>query len=303
MDPNTVCLDDISVPRTRIPDELVVMDSIGKGTNNRVHTATWHGDPCVLRAPRRRSDTQQRGSAIWELRHCLHASDIGVGPKVYAAWYARHATQEWPSGLYVVMERFDDDLETLLLDTDLTEHRDAIQTSLVHCLSTLARERILVFDLKPSNIVVRITDGDHVDVRMIDFGRDFCEWTGCVADPTRNTPHIDMLSRTLADHPDAEELTTHLLFATMMVILSSTTTRVLHETRGEHRMDSHRRSMVHPIANATCELLDSMQGRNVQILRTVLRMDEIRGVLAHYHGRRNAGTRRTLAFARGIECV
>ena len=110
-DPRTVQLADISVPRARIPEEVVLGRELGRGANNRVYAAV-HGDrQCVLRAPRRRSDTQQRGCALWEFRHTLRAAQLGVGPEVYAAWCARHADGRWPSGLYVVSERYDDDLE------------------------------------------------------------------------------------------------------------------------------------------------------------------------------------------------
>lgn len=307
LDANTVTLADITVPRTRLADDVEVGDEIGKGTNNRVCKCTWRGNRCVLRVPRRKSDTQQRGSAIWEFRHTLRASKLGVGPTVYAAWYARHATPQWPSGLYVVMERFDHDLETVLCEDrecieSVVEKRDLVQTAICDCIRTLATERIFVFDLKPSNLVMRVDEGG-VQVRVIDFGRDFCEWTGCMADPARNTPHVDMLRRRFEGSDDAEERVTHVLFACMMVVLSSTTTRTLYETREHHRMDADTRARIHPVCTATAALLDGMQGRNVAVLRELLRMDEVRGVLRHYHGRRNSGTHRTLRFARGDEVV
>ena len=56
--------------------------------------------------------------------------------------------------------------------------------------------------------------------------------------------------------------------------------------------------MFAPVAG---DLIRSMQGRNVALLREVLRTDEVRGVLRHYHGRRDAGTKRTLRFAEGVE--
>lgn len=306
-DASTVTLADITVRRTRIPDDVEVGDEIGKGTNNRVCKCTWKGKRCVLRVPRRKSDTQQRGSAIWEFRHALRASQLKVGPTVYHAWYARHATSEWPSGLYVVMERFDHDLETILCEDEecmegAIQKRDVIQTAICKCIESLAKERIFVFDLKPSNLVMRVDEASkEVEVRVIDFGRDFCEWTGCMTDPSRNTPHVDMLRRKLGESVDVEERITHIIFACMMVILSSTTTRTLYETREHHRMDATTRSKINPIATATNLLLESMQGRNVAVLRELLRMDEVRGVLRHYHGRRNSGTHRTLLFARGCE--
>ena len=42
-------------------------------------------------------------------------------------------------------------------------------------------------------------------------------------------------------------------------------------------------------------------GIGPEVVREVLRVDEVRGVLHHYHGRRYAGTRRTLRLARGVE--
>ena len=41
----------------------------------------------------------------------------------------------------------------------------------------------------------------------------------------------------------------------------------------------------------TSRLLDGMQGRNVALARSVLRMDDVRGVLRHYH---DVGTRDAL---------
>lgn len=308
-DANTVTLADITVRRTRLPEHLEVGDEIGKGTNNRVCKCTWRGKRCVLRVPRRKSDTQQRGSAIWEFRHALRASQLKVGPTVHDAWYARHATPEWPSGLYVVMERFDHDLETILCEDHecmegAIEKRDIIQSAICKCIESLAKERIFVFDLKPSNLVMRVDETtNEVEVRVIDFGRDFCEWTGCMTDPARNTPHVDMLRRTFEGCVDADERITHVLFACMMVVLSSTTTRTLYETREHHRMDAGTRTNINPIAASTAKLLESMQGRNIAVLRDLLRMDEVRGVLRHYHGRRNSGTHRTLLFAKGCETV
>lgn len=303
MDAETVTLADVTVPRTKIPDDMTIGDELGKGTNNKVLRCTWNGSRCVLRVPRRRSDTQQRGSAIWELRHTLRASELKVGPTVMHAWYARHATREWPSGLYIVMDRYDDDLETVLCENPearggMIKNRDRIGAAIASCIQTLAQERIFVYDLKPSNVVIRLAD-NTIDVRIIDFGRDFCEWSGCLMDPSRNTPHVDMLTRIL--DTDRDSCITHILFATMMVLLSSTTTSTLYETRERHRMDASTRSAIHPLGDLTKRLLSSMQGRNVSHMRQVLRMDEVRGVLRHYHGRRNSGTHRTLAMAAGME--
>lgn len=316
LDATKVDLTDITVARTKLEDDVVVGRELGKGSNNRVFKVDYKGTPCVLRAPRRRSDTQQRGSAIWEFRHTLQAARLGVGPKVYAAWYARHATREWPSGLYMVCERFDDDLETVLCEDDdgmqeATRRREALESAILTCLQRLATAHIFVYDLKPSNAVVCLSEDGETAVRIIDFGRDFCEWGcgGALSDPSRSAPNVDMIKRRIrAREPDASDahvdaLTSHILFAAMVVVLSSTTTRTLYDTRHDHRMGATAREAIHPLARSARALLDGMQGQNVQLLREVLRMDDVRGVLRHYHGRRSSGTRRNILYARGVENV
>ena len=47
----------ICVKRTKLPNGLTVQRELGRGGNNRVYAALVDGEPCVLRAPRRRSDT------------------------------------------------------------------------------------------------------------------------------------------------------------------------------------------------------------------------------------------------------
>lgn len=309
-DPATYARSKLMVARTKLPEGLVVEKEIGKGSNNKVFACTTaDGTECVLRAPRRRSDTQQRGSAVWEFRHTLKASQLGVGPTVYHAWCARHATGRWPSGLYVVTERFSHDLDDVLLvrdemRDDYLARCDEVGDALVECLKTLSDALIFVYDLKPSNVVVDL-DGDSARTKIIDFGRDFCEWAGCEQDPESRTPIVDMLRKRVrardGEGRTVDAVVSHVLFAAMLVVLSATTTYRLHDERTEHRMGAAERQKVHPVAARTRDLLDSMQGQNLALLREVLRSDDVRGVLRHYHGRRNAGTRRTLRLARGVE--
>lgn len=300
----------LMVARTRLPKGLEVHEELGKGSNNKVFRATMEGkeEEYVLRAPRRRSDTQQRGSAIWEFRHTLKASQLGVGPLVYDAWCARHAHDGWASGLYVLTERFGCDLDAAFCDdakirTKAMAHRDAIGVSILACLAKLANELIFVYDLKPSNIMVRLEDDKAVAVRVIDFGRDFCEWAGCEHDPDSRTPIVTMLRKRVRERGDVDVDATvrHVLFAAMLVQLAATTTRRLSDDREDHRMGAAERKHTNLIAPLAAKLLGGMQGRNVALVRHVLRTDEVRGVLRHYLGRRNSGTRRTLRFARGCE--
>tara|TARA_B110001452_G_scaffold130958_3_gene108793 strand:- start:5652 stop:6587 length:936 start_codon:yes stop_codon:yes gene_type:complete len=302
-------ISEITVSRTKLPEDLEIHAELGKGSNNKVFAATYKGENVVFRAPRHRSDTQQHGSAHWEYEHMSMASEWNVGPKIHMAWYARHATREWPSGLYVVMERLDHDMEKALCEDldvipEMVRRKCAVESEVVRCFETLARKHLFVYDLKPSNMVVRFhADDNGVDVRVIDFGRDFCECN--VAHPTQSSPNIDMLRRRIIaegeNAADVDDRISHILFSVMMIIFSATTTRCLYEDRGHHRMSDSERIVAHPVRSKVQELLKTLRNRDMVLVRELMRMDEVRGVLRHYHGRRNSGTGRTIRFASGIE--
>mgnify|MGYP006080312369 CR=1 FL=1 len=302
-DPITFSKKKLICARTVLPPGLKVSATeLGKGSNNRVVACTWGDARCVLRMPRRRSDTQQKGSATWECRHTLRASQLGVAPFVYAAWYARHATRDHPSGLYMITDHFDDDLEgTLMSDSQrgvVLARSDEIGEAVARILARLADADMFLYDLKPSNMVVkRLTGSSELTVRMIDFGREFTEWAG-TKEEDASTPVIDMVA--MMAKGDVQ-LKRHILFATMLTQLAATTTHCLHTDRRSHRMDEATRRQINGIARVAGRLLDSLQGRHITMLRAVLRRDEVRVVLSHYHGRRNSGTRRTLQLARGQE--
>jgi hypothetical protein len=284
-----------------LPEDFKIHEVLGKGSNNTAFRARWNGRDVVFRAPRRHSDTQQKGSAKWEYLFTQCASDNEIAPKLLKAWYSRHTEGQWSSGLYMVMDHYPYDLEKLLIKPTMRhcvfKLRHDIGLQIVNKLERLAEHNLFVYDLKPSNIVLSVEGG--LDVRFIDFGKDFCEWKSlkCAAEvDSGNTPVLNIISRLC--HGD-NVLMKHISFATMLLQLSSTTTRHIYEDRREHRMNRDKRLQVNPTAAITTSFIDSMQGKNKTILRSILRCDEVRSVLKHYHGRRNGGTRRTLQFATG----
>jgi hypothetical protein len=195
------------------------------------------------------------------------------------------------------------DLEQLIIDKNTHEvafnESANIGDQIVSKLNCLAMNNKFLYDLKPSNIVLNIEGG--LDVRIIDYGRDFCECnsTKYNSEIDINTPVLNMISKiTNGD----EELIRHIMFAAMLVQLSSTTTRHIYDDRSEHHMGRTDRRNINPFATLTSKFIESMQGKNKTILRNVLRSDGVRSVLRHYHGRRNAGTKRTLQFATGSIC-
>lgn len=281
--------------RDKLPADFTVHKRLGKGANNCVLSVQWDGQKRAMRVPRRGSDTQQRGSATWEHAQTMRAAELNVAPAVHAAWYARHAEDGWASGLYMVMDQYDTDLDSLMIDNGDVE---GVEEELLRVVDAMARERMFLFDLKPSNVVVRRGKNNDVEVRIIDFGRDFCEWHG---DDARARDDVRAPIAQMLERRHAADLVTHLLFAAMLVQLGATTTCAMHAARHEHRMSSAARRALNPLATACTKLLESMRGENIARLRELLRTDEVKGVLKHYHGRRCSGTHRTLRYAQGIE--
>lgn len=302
------------VARPKFPKTLLIGDEIGRGSNNKAFEARLNDEECILRAPRRSSDTQQKGAATWEFRHTLKASQLGVGPLVYDAFYAKHSDDEWPSGLYMILERFPYDLDKVLtrrprLRELALRHKDALGAAIVDCLAKLADQLLVCFDLKPGQLLVRFPEDGaaRVEVRICDFGREFCEWGGCEQVPDASTPVLDMLRKRIAERDasgspkEVDAVVKHVIFGAMLVMLAATTTRALHDDRRDHKLGKAERAALNPVAPLAHAFLESMQGQNLALLREVLRHDEVKGVLAHYHDRRCAGTRRTLRYAAGVE--
>ena len=300
------------VAHTVLPENVRIGEELGKGSNNKVCVLSLDDDPhndFVIRMPRRKSDTQQTGNSLWECRHTIRAVELGVAPEVKTVWIARHSKHGFASGLYMIMSRFQYDLDDVMIDkpelrSTFLKYKETIVSQVIHCLKKLADDHMFVYDLKPSNVVITMEDDTPV-VKIIDFGRDFCEWGGLDV-PDANTPVISMLKKRIAcdrslEPQEVHELVSHLLFAAMMVGMSSTTTYRLYNERRDHRMSSKERREVNIFAPYVKQLLESMQGRNKDLLREMLRLDDVKNVFRHYHGRRNAGTRRTLLFAEGYE--
>lgn len=289
----------------KLPSDFKIIKQLGKGSNNKVFSVLWEGERRAFRVPRRGGDTQQQGSSKWELAHTQMASSIKAAPKLHTAWFSRHFDNGWPSGLYMVMEYFPFDLDMLFQHPI---HRSAmigdthrIGDGIVKALQALSMNNMFVYDLKPSNIVVRFEEDKSTTVRIIDFGKEFCEWKGsdAVSQPDSTTPTIDMINRVLDITTEPSCETRHILLAVMLFQLSAITTHQLFSDRHRNKLNAKVREMTNPVLPFTRDFFKSLQGRHIAVVRTVLRSDPIKGVLKHYQGRHNAGTRRTFLQAIG----
>jgi hypothetical protein len=73
----------------------------------------------------------------------------------------------------IVMKAYDKDCENALLDPNLnTDIKVEIIRQMVHLIEKQIMEGMYCYDIKPGNFVVNIRN--NIDVKMIDFGADFC---------------------------------------------------------------------------------------------------------------------------------
>ena len=82
----------------------------------------WYGDEdCILRVPRRKSDTQQE-SAMWEHLHTLRASELRLAPKFMRPGM-RTLDGRVAVRLYILMERYSSNLEEYLMQERPSKRR------------------------------------------------------------------------------------------------------------------------------------------------------------------------------------
>ena len=87
----------------------------------------------------------------------------------------------------------------------------------------------------------------------------------------------------------------------MLFQLASVTTTFIRSQRSETRLSRKERAEVNGIARFASQHKLSMRLSDIRLVRTVLRHTSVKEVLKRYNGRRNAGTRRTLRLASGVE--
>ena len=282
---------------------LKMIKLLGKGSNNAVYLYKTKADQqVVVRQPRRKSDTQRVGNATWEFRNTAIAVQLGVAPVLYDAWYNRHSTADQRGGLHIICDYYPKDVHAVLMDTPhvvKTVSKDMSALVVSH-LRKMADHYLFSYDLKPSNMVYRDTP---VDVRFIDFGRDFCEWRPY-------SPNNEFLERapvlsyiqTVAEanataRYTAKMLYADLIYAVMLLILSSNIAYTLDQSRTASRHSFADNAVLNFMGNAVKDLRKQTRGKHIKLIKDILRQRDIRDTLRHYMGRRNCGTKRCFSYA------
>lgn len=271
---------------------------INKGTNNAVRCVRRKatGELFALRAPRSDSDTQSMSSAKWELRFTAMAARLCICPPLVDVWYRHKASRTLNAGLYILTTLYPYDLHRYMFNetTQYLAVRRTIGARLHAHLVHLSELSLLCYDMKPANTLVAVSD-DEIDVRLIDFGRDFTELKlyGDTGGRRHDAPVLYRMRDIVRDSvdpttQDGSSLYRQLIFLTMLVMFAAITQGAI-EQRGK-RIPSALYEVVHDERQqATPQMM--------RMLKQVLRIPELREHLKHYNGRRRAGTRHTLRLA------
>lgn len=290
-------------PGSGIPKNIEIKEEIGRGSNNRVFKAEHEsGTIVVVRHPRRKSDTERAGYAAWECRHTLMASNLDVAPKVYDAWYVRHGKPKQKAGLHMITEFLPLDGQEIYTNyiEEVLSHEEEMEEALCKNIKALADIGMLCYDLKPGNIVV---DFDSFRVRFIDFGREFCEYNTWDMNSEERTPITSYIKKISLEYEKDDKkacsLYHHLLFLTMLVLLSSNTAYYIYSIKEKVNIEKNLRADLNVLGPVTKKILSDTRGNVIGLLKNILRQEDVRSTCRHYMSRRNAGTRRLLQWAKG----
>lgn len=287
-----------------LPD-IHILRLLGKGSNNKVFLASYKNrEPdIIVRTPRVKSDTQRVGNATWEFRNTIIASNLGVAPLLYDAWYSRHSTPKQRAGLHLVAEYYPYDVHNLLVEEPqrVIPVASTLRAQAIEHMRHMANHGMLCYDLKPSNMV--FSDENDVRVKFIDFGRDFCEWKPFTDENEylERAPVLSLISNIARENCDsrmsAKTLYHELIYAVMIIILSSNIAYTLSQSSRASRCSASDKARLNFMAGAASELREYTRNSHVKLIMQVLRHTEVRETLRHYMGRRNSGTKRVFSFA------
>jgi len=255
--------------------------------------------PLAVRTPRHASDTRMMSHATWEFETTALAARHGVAPTLYDAFYAKHTTSRQRRGLHLMTRWYPMDLRTAVVRFhdawDDGVLQDLGRRLLAH-VEQLARMGIFHFDLKAQNVVVDADATDVRDVRILDFGKEFCQRRG--SDHMALWRHIDKLvDREQWAGPRARNAE-HVAKLAMLALFSCVISHELNDARIDFKtLDATARAALNPLRDIVRDEFDAAPPVAIRCAREVLRDDEVRDLLRHYCGAHNACTKRVFRMA------
>ena len=247
----------------------------------------------IVRTPRHDSDTIHASHSKYEFACTLLAAYHGVGVDVYDAFFAPRTTKQQRKGLHMIQKWYPMDLAAAILEheEEYAMAQKEIGAQLMKHIATLASLGMFLYDLKSANVVLSM---QPVDVRIIDYGKEFCERRG-----TDNKKTIDAIDKIVSAEGRSDAVTrTAVMEATMLVILSAVITHELHANKRELKtLTKAQRQELNPMYALVREKRLQTSPLVVRCVKQTLREEVVRDTVAHYTGSRNASTYRLFEMA------
>lgn len=171
-------------------DNVILTKEIGSGTFGTVYNA--HGT----------YNSKKYSFAIKEIKnmtlnhinneylYSLYMSDTKLGPRVFDGFYFQQKSYikaksdspntKIPKGKfftqYIFMEKYKANVFELLFDQSLSlnDKKLIINKMIILLYNKIFYSDVMCYDIKPGNYVFKIVD-NNIDIRLIDFGQEFCE--------------------------------------------------------------------------------------------------------------------------------
>ena len=292
-------------PGTGVPQGIKIGKLIGKGSNNSVFLAkTKDNQEIIVRFPRTNSDTQRIGNATWEFRNSLIAANAGAAPLIYDAWYTRHMTQQQKSGLHMITDYYPIDVHEFIMENHdaLFQNWNELRRQCVSNLRNMAKAGLFCYDLKPSNMVARISP---FTIKFIDFGRDFAEWRQYSAknEHIERAPVLSYIQKIVeasnleVDNMTNEDIYYELIFVTMLILLSSNIDYTIQQSTTAIRKSFASKHFPNFLFEDCAETRKCIHPSLIPLVKEILRHRDVKDTIRHYTGRRNCGTKRTFAYS------
>ena len=258
--------------RDRSSLEYNVGASSWKRIEQRVHLATDRNNEEIVAITAATNGTQG-GQRVVRIPHTILASSLGVAPKLFDAWYNRHSV-EATGGLHMVMEYFSCDMHGAprLSDEGHSHGGCALQAS-GRAHARHGDNDMLCYDLKPS------TSSSPWMARFPSFasstlGATFASGSRLShrARPSRCPGahiHRKTRHRTRRRSITARTLYQELIFATMVIILSSNISFTLSQSERAARCSYADRGMLNFMSKAAAD--GGTRGSHVSLIREILR--------------------------------
>jgi len=168
-------------------DNFILTEIIGSGSSGTV----WSGSCIFKEISKKRKRTQIDNvieiavkisivskdlfeKSFLEVDFNYYMSEIGLGPKIYDAFFIQDPKRSLYISQFIIMEPFDFNCSVALKNSTFNEKTIIVHKMINLLKSSIFDHDIFCSDIKPSNFVLKKLPNGDIIVKMIDFDAKYC---------------------------------------------------------------------------------------------------------------------------------